>query len=172
MKNYKEKLNHIKAFAFDIDGVLTDGTVYPLQGEMLRGLNSKDGYAIQYAIKKGYKIFIITGGNSLHMKTALESLGVSEVHLSSFNKMLVYADIKQRHNLKDENVLYMGDDIPDYEVMQTVGTAACPQDAVNEIKHISDYQSPFSGGKGCVRDVIEQTLRVQGTWFQEEAFHW
>lgn len=170
--NYKIKLNQIKAMAFDVDGVLTDGTVFPFEGDFLRGLNSKDGYAIQYAIKKGLQIFIITGGKSVQIKATLLGLGVTEVHLSSFNKLAVYHDIKTRHQLNDEDFLYMGDDIPDYEVMNAVGVAACPQDAVNEIKHIADYQSPFDGGKGCVRDVIEQTLRVQGKWFQEEAFHW
>lgn len=157
---------------FDIDGVLTDGIVFPYAGDMLRGLNSKDGYAIQYATKKGYLIFIVTGGNSEHMKSSLENLGAKEVHLSSSNKLAVYLDIKSRYQLEDDEFLYMGDDIPDYEVMQAVGLAVCPQDAVPEIKHISDYHSPYNGGKGCVRDVIEQTLRVQDNWFHEEAFHW
>jgi 3-deoxy-D-manno-octulosonate 8-phosphate phosphatase (KDO 8-P phosphatase) len=94
------------------------------------------------------------------------------VHLSSFNKLNVYNDIKLRHNLRDEEILYMGDDIPDYQVMTTAGVAVCPQDAAIEIKHISHYQSPFNGGKTCVRDVIEQTLRVQKKWFSEEAFEW
>lgn len=172
MISYKERLNGISTFIFDIDGVLTDGTVFPYQGELLRGLNSKDGYAIQYAVKKGYKVFIITGGNSEDVRMSLIHLGVTEVHLRSSHKVQVYRQLKEKHGLKDHEVLYMGDDLPDYQVMQIVGMAACPQDAAVEIKHISHYQSPFSGGKGCVRDVIEQTLRVHGDWFTEEAFIW
>ncbi|MGV3609561.1 MAG: KdsC family phosphatase [Fluviicola sp.] len=172
MISYKERLNPITTFIFDIDGVLTDGTVFPYHGELLRGLNSKDGYAIQYAVKKGYKVFIITGGNSEDVKTSLIHLGVTEVHLRSSHKVKVYEQLKEKHGFKDEEVLYMGDDLPDYQVMQIVGMAACPQDAASEIKHVSHYQSPHLGGKGCVRDVIEQTLRVHGDWFREEAFVW
>ncbi len=172
MISYKERLNHISTFIFDIDGVLTDGTVYPYHGELLRGLSSKDGYAIQYAVKKGYKVFIITGGNSEDVKTSLIHLGVTEVHLRSSHKVQVYEQLKEKHGFRDEEVLYMGDDLPDYQVMQLVGMAACPQDAAIEIKHISHYQSPYMGGKGCVRDMIEQTLRVQNDWFHEEAFVW
>ena len=172
MISYKERLNNISTFIFDIDGVLTDGTVYPYHGELLRGLNSKDGYAIQYAVKKGYKVFIITGGNSEDVKNSLIHLGVTEVHLRSSHKVQVYEKLKEKHGFTDEEVLYMGDDLPDYQVMQLAGMAACPQDAVMEIKHISHYQSPYFGGKGCVRDVIEQTLRVHRDWFSEEAFVW
>ncbi|MDR0802465.1 HAD hydrolase family protein [Fluviicola sp.] len=172
MTSYKERLNNISTFIFDIDGVLTDGTVFPYQGDLLRGLNSKDGYAIQYAVKKGYKVFIITGGNSEPIKNSLLHLGVSEVHLRSSDKVAVYKQLKENHRFQDEEVLYMGDDLPDYQVMRVAGMAACPQDAVIEIKHISHYQSPYSGGKGCARDVIEQTLRVQDNWFHREAFVW
>lgn len=172
MISYKERLNHITTFIFDIDGVLTDGVVYPYHGELLRGLYSKDGYAIQYAVKKGYKVFVITGGNSEDVKTSLIHLGVTEVHLRSSHKVQVYEQLKEKHGFKDEEVLYMGDDLPDYQVMQLVGMAACPQDSAIEIKHISHYQSPYFGGKGCVRDMIEQTLRVQENWFHEEAFVW
>lgn len=172
MISYKERLNAITTFLFDVDGVLTDGLVYPYADDLLRGLNSKDGYAIQYASKKGYKVFIVTGGRSIHVKNSLEHLGVQEVHLGSEDKLAVYKDIQARFGFKNEEVLYMGDDLPDYPVMQVVGMAACPQDAVMEIKQISHYQSPYSGGKCCVRDVIEQTLRVQGKWFHEDAFMW
>lgn len=172
MISYKERLNSISTFIFDIDGVLTDGTVFPYEGDLLRGLNSKDGYAIQYAVKKGYKVFIITGGNSEPVKNSLLHLGVSEVHLRSSDKVAVYKQIKENHQLQDNEVLYMGDDLPDYQVMRMVGMAACPQDAVIEIKHVSHYQSPYYGGKGCARDVIEQVLRVQDNWFHEEAFVW
>ncbi len=172
MESYKIKLNKISTFLFDVDGVLTDGNVTLYKDEIVRTLNSRDAYAIQYAIKMGYKIMIVTGGNSQEVKDRLLGLGVQEVFLSSFNKLNVYKAIKEKYKLKDEEVLYMGDDIPDYEVMSTVGVAACPQDAAVEIKHISQYQSPFNGGRHCVRDVIEQTLRVQGNWFSETAFEW
>ena len=172
MISYKERLNNITTFMFDVDGVLTNGRVLLFQGEVLRTLNAKDGYSLQYASKMGYSIFIITGGNSSDVKDRLLGLGVKEVHLSSYNKMAVYEDIKKRHNLKDEEIVYMGDDIPDYEVMSTVGLAACPQDAAVEIKEISHYESPYNGGQNCVRDIIEQTLRLQDKWFSKEAFEW
>lgn len=172
MISYKERLNHITTFMFDVDGVLTNGDILLFQDEIIRTLNSRDSYALQYASKMGYKIMIITGGSSTQIKDRLITLGVHEVHLSSFNKLSVYNDIKTRHSLIDEEILYMGDDIPDYEVMIAAGVAACPQDACVEIKAICHYQSPFVGGKNCVRDVIEQTLRVQGKWFSKDAFEW
>ena len=172
MISYKERLNTVTTFLFDVDGVLTDSKLILWQDQLLRTLNSKDGYAIQYAIKMGYRVCIITGGNSKDVKHTLESLGVTEVHLSSFNKVNVYEAMKQKYGFQDEEALYMGDDIPDYEVMKRVSVATCPQDAAVEIKHIAHYQSPFTGGNACVRDVIEQTLRVQGKWFSEQAFEW
>jgi len=167
MESYKIKLSKINTFMFDVDGVLTNGEIMLFENDIVRVLNSRDGYALQYAVKMGYKIMIVTGGNSKVVEDRLLSLGVHEVHLSSFNKLKVYEDIKRRHRLEDESILYMGDDIPDYQVM-----TQCPQDAAIEIKQISKYQSPFNGGRHCVRDVIEQTLRVQGKWFQEKAFEW
>ncbi len=165
-------MNKISTFMFDVDGVLTNGDVLLMQDQIIRSLNSRDAYAIQYAVKMGYKIMIVTGGNSLDVKDRLLGLGVHEVHLSSFNKLAVYNSIKTDHKLVDDEILYMGDDIPDYQVMSEVGLAACPQDAAVEIKNISHYQSPFNGGRHCVRDVIEQTLRVQNKWFTPEAFEW
>ena len=172
MTSYKEKLNLISTFLFDVDGVLTNGDVMLLHNEIVRTLNSRDAYAIQYAVKMGYRVMIVTGGNSQDVKDRLLALGVHEVHLSSFNKLAVYEQIKANHDLKDEEILYMGDDIPDYQVMRHAGVAACPQDAAMEIKHISHYHSPYNGGRHCVRDVIEQTLRVQGKWFSKQAFEW
>lgn len=172
MKSYKELLNKITAFIFDVDGVLTNGDIHLYNGDYIRSMNTRDSYAIQYAIKKGYKIYIITGGSSQEVRNTLIGLGVQEVHLRASNKLEVYTELINRNNITDEEVLYMGDDIPDYEVMAKVGVAACPQDAAIEIKRISDYQSPFNGGRHCVRDVIEQTLRVQNNWFTEDAFHW
>ena len=170
--NYKEGLNKITTFIFDVDGVLTNGDVILHNNGVIRTMNSRDGYAIQYAVKMGYLVLITTGGNSEEVKKRLLNLGVSEVILSSQNKLKDYLMLQKKYNFKNEEVLYMGDDIPDYQVMKLVGVSACPQDAATEIKHISDYQSPFLGGRHCVRDVIEQTLRNQQKWFSESAFEW
>lgn len=172
MTSYKEKLNHVNTFIFDVDGVLTNGDVTILQDQYVRTLNSRDGYALQYATKMGFKIFVITGGSSQVVKEHLLGMGIIEVFLSSFNKLNVYNEIKEQYNITDEEIAYMGDDIPDYQVMKIVGVATCPQDAAVEIKSISHYQSPFDGGRHCVRDIIEQTMRVQGKWFSDEAFEW
>jgi 3-deoxy-D-manno-octulosonate 8-phosphate phosphatase (KDO 8-P phosphatase) len=172
MKSYKEKLPKIKAFMFDVDGVLTDGKVYLMEDDFVRALHSKDGYALQYAIKMDYKIFIITGGSSSEVQKRLLNLGVTEVHLSCHRKLTQYEDILRRHQLTDEEVLYMGDDIPDIPVLKKVGVSTCPQDAAIDVKDVVDYHSPFDGGKACVRDVIEQTLRVQGKWLSAKAFEW
>ena len=170
--SYKTKLNNISTFIFDVDGVLTDGKVYFLENEIARALNSKDGYSLQYASKMGYSIFIITGGYSEDLKRRLLELGITEVHLKSSNKLKVYEKLAAKYNFRDEQVLYMGDDIPDIPVLRKAGLSCCPQDAAVDVKQVVDYHSPIEGGKGCVRDVIEQTLRVQGNWMKESAFHW
>ena len=172
MISYKEKLPRITTFIFDVDGVLTNGDILLFQEEYVRTLNAKDGYALQYASKIGYRILIITGGSSERMKERLLGLGVTEVCLKSSNKVNVYNELKAKYGFTDEEVLYMGDDLPDYPVLKRVGVSACPQDSAVEIKEITDYQSPYNGGKGCVRDIIEQTLRVQKKWFLESAFEW
>jgi 3-deoxy-D-manno-octulosonate 8-phosphate phosphatase (KDO 8-P phosphatase) len=172
MQNYKIKLNKISTFIFDVDGVFTDGKVYLINDDVVRALNSKDGYAIQYATKLGYKIFIITGGNSQQVKDRLLNLGVNEVHLAVKRKLECYDNILLRFQLSPEEVLYMGDDIPDIPVLKKVGVSTCPQDACSDVKMLVDYQSHRNGGFGCVRDVIEQTLRLQGKWLLEEAFEW
>lgn len=172
MTSYKEKLNHITTFIFDVDGVLTDGSVALHSEELIRTLNSKDGYAMQFAHKSGYRLIAITGGNSIEVKKRLTGLGFDKVILSAKNKVSEYKKVKMEFSFEDQEVLYMGDDIPDYQVMKIVGVATCPQDASPEIKSISDYQSPYLGGSKCARDVIEQTLRVQGKWFTELAFEW
>ncbi|RYM34882.1 3-deoxy-D-manno-octulosonate 8-phosphate phosphatase [Brumimicrobium glaciale] len=170
--SYKLKLPSINTFIFDVDGVLTDGTVILYKDEVVRTINARDGYALQYASKMGYNIFIITGGDSQAVKDRLINAGAKEVILKASNKVKVYEELKEKYNFKDEEVLYMGDDIPDYNVMRKVGVSTCPQDAAIEIKNISDYQSPLKGGHHCVRDVIEQTLRVQGKWFTDQAHEW
>ena len=170
--NYKEKLKDITTFVLDVDGVLTDGKVYLLKEEVVRALNSKDGYALQYASKNNYDIFIITGGYSEDLKKRLIDLGIKDVFLRSSKKIEVYNGIKEKYSIKDKQVLYMGDDIPDIPVLKIAGVSCCPQDAAVDVKEIVDYHSPLDGGKGCVREIIEQTLRVQGTWLNDKAYHW
>ncbi len=172
MQNYKIKLNKISTFIFNVEGVFTDGKVYLINDDVIRALNSKDGYAVQYATKLGYKIFIITGGNSQQVKDRLLNLGVNEVHLAVKRKLECYENILLRNQVLPEEVLYMGDDIPDIPVLKKVGVSTCPQDACSDVKMLVDYQSHRNGGFGCVRDVIEQTLRLQGKWLLEEAFEW
>jgi 3-deoxy-D-manno-octulosonate 8-phosphate phosphatase (KDO 8-P phosphatase) len=172
MNSYKHALNHINTFIFDVDGVFTDGKVYLLKGEIIRTLNSKDAYAVQYAAKMGYKIFAITGGNSIEVRDSLLGLGMTRVYLSAHSKMICYEEIKAEFNLTDQEIAYMGDDIPDIPVLKVAGLSACPQDAVIDVKSVVDYQSPFDGGKTCVRDIIEQTLRVQGKWLSDLAYQW
>lgn len=170
--NYKILLNQINSFIFDIDGVLTDGNVLLDNGKYLRTLNAKDSYALQYAAKMGYKIFFISGGSSIEMKQTLENLGVTMVYLESKSKLLVFNKLKIEFNISEENVLYMGDDIPDIPLLSMVGIAACPKDASIDVTRICSYVSPKEGGKGCVRDVIEQTLRVQEKWLLDGAYEW
>lgn len=171
--NYKVKLHNIKAFVFDYDGVMTDGKIYT-SGEdiIMRNGNVKDGYAIQYALKLGYKIVIISGGSGKSIETRLKMLGVEDVFLGAKNKLSVYKNYLKCNHLEKDNVLYMGDDIPDYDIMQNVGVATCPCDAAEEIRQVADYISDKKGGEGCVRDVIEQVLRLQGRWFNENAKEW
>lgn len=166
--NYKEKLNQVSTFIFDIDGVLTDGSIFLLTDQVVRVLNSRDGFALQYAKKQGYTIFVISGGSSESVRNRLLKTGVTEVFLRTHNKLKKYEEIKSEYKLSDQEILYMGDDIPDYEVMKQVGVSSCPSDAAVEIKRLVDYVSPFQGGRHAVRDVIEQTLRVQSKWFKGE----
>ncbi len=150
---------------FDIDGVMTDGKVLVmLSGEMVRNMNSKDGYALHLAVMKSYRLVIISGGNNEAVKNALSRTGITDVFINQHDKLTCYNDYIKTNNLTNEEVLYMGDDLPDYEVMKKVGVAVCPNDAAEEIKSICQYISPRKGGEGCVRDVIEQVLRVQGNW--------
>jgi 3-deoxy-D-manno-octulosonate 8-phosphate phosphatase (KDO 8-P phosphatase) len=141
-------------------------------GDQVRRMNIKDGYALQHAVKKGYHISIISGGTSESVRKRLNGLGIKEVNLSCKNKIEVFEKLQEKYDLKAEEILYMGDDIPDYKVMQKVGFAACPKDAAEEIKSISHYISPKKGGEGCVRDLIEQLLKLQGKWFDEDSHEW
>ncbi|NLZ73101.1 MAG: HAD-IIIA family hydrolase [Bacteroidales bacterium] len=174
MSTINYDLKKIKAFAFDVDGVLS-GEMIPLHpsGEPMRTVNTKDGYAIQLAIKLGYEIAIITGGRTNAVKIRFEGLGVNDIYLGSSIKIKDYEDFKHKRGLKDEEILFMGDDVPDIEVMQACGLPCCPKDAVPDVKAISKYISHLSGGAGCGRDVIEQVLRAQGQWMaSQKAFGW
>ena len=173
MSNYKERLLKVNTFIFDYDGVLSDGQVLlTSDGDALRTANVKDGYAMQLAIKKNYRIAIISGGYSESMKRRFETLKIEDVFLGVDKKIDVYNQYMKDHNLEKEHVLYMGDDIPDYEIMLAAGVPTCPSDAVEEIKRIATYISHQPGGHGCVRDIIEQVLKVQGKWMNDDAYHW
>ena len=173
MSNYKSLLKNITTFIFDYDGVLTDGTVI-LQndGDALRTANVKDGYALQLAGKMGFNVAVISGGSSQSMSRRFEILKIRDFFMGVENKVEVLKKYMADRHLKSENVLYMGDDIPDFHAMQLSGLPCCPADASPEIKEISKYISGYTGGKGCVRDVIEQTLKIQGKWMTEDGFKW
>jgi 3-deoxy-D-manno-octulosonate 8-phosphate phosphatase (KDO 8-P phosphatase) len=173
MNNYKELLKHVSTFVFDYDGVLTDGTVILMSnGDALRTANVKDGYAMQLAIKNGYRVAIISGGYSESMVRRCEALKIKDVFLGVDNKIEVFKKYIIENKLNPAEVLFMGDDIPDYEIMQLAGVATCPADAAEEIKAISRYISHQRGGHGSVRDVIEQVMKIQGKWMIDGAFHW
>lgn len=173
MSNFKELLSKVKAFAFDVDGVFSKSNfLLHTDGEYVRSMNIKDGFAAQLAIKKGYPIAIITGGNSESVKKRFNDLGITDIYIASSYKLDDFTDFIFKYDLKAEDVLYMGDDLPDYEVLKTVGIPTCPADAAVEIREISRYISDKKGGKGCVRDVIEQVMRAQGTWMSEDSLKW
>lgn len=164
-KSYKEYLEHITTFIFDVDGVLTDGTVMVTSsGEMLRTMSTRDGFAIKTAVDAGFRICIISGGTNEGVRMRLGGLGVKDIYLGTHNKVDTLNTYMAQNDVKAENVLYMGDDIPDYPAMQLIGLPCCPQDAAQEIKAICKYISHKNGGKGAVRDVIEQVLKVQDKW--------
>jgi 3-deoxy-D-manno-octulosonate 8-phosphate phosphatase (KDO 8-P phosphatase) len=155
----------IKTFVFDVDGVLTDGTLLILQdGQMARRMNIKDGYALQLAIKKGYRVVIISGGRSNEVKQRLLNLRLTDVFMQVEDKKQFLTEYVKTNNLSWNEILFMGDDIPDYNCMLSVGLACCPADAVPEIKLLSKYMSSYKGGEGCVRDVIEKVLKLNGNW--------
>jgi 3-deoxy-D-manno-octulosonate 8-phosphate phosphatase (KDO 8-P phosphatase) len=173
MSHYKSDLGNITTFIFDYDGVLTDGNVI-LQpdGEALRTANVKDGYALQLAIKMGYNVVIISGGRSLSMNKRFEALKIKDFYLGVADKLAVFKKYIAARDIHPRQVLYMGDDLPDYKTMKEVGVPCCPADASPEIKAISKYISHLPGGRGCVRDVIEQTMKIQGKWMTNDGFIW
>lgn len=164
-KSYKELLHDITTFIFDVDGVLTDGRLLISEsGELLRTMNAKDGYAMKTALQNGYHICIITGGTNEGVKGRLEGLGITDVFLNASDKMIQINDYVEKHQLKAENIVYMGDDMPDVPAVQFAGLGCCPQDAIPEIKAVSQYISHKKGGDACVRDIIEQVMKAQGKW--------
>ncbi|MBN2892765.1 MAG: HAD hydrolase family protein [Bacteroidales bacterium] len=162
--NYRKKLKSIKALVFDVDGVFSKEFLAMDNGEFYRPMNPKDGFALKRAVQTGFLTGIITGGNSQSVKDRFKTLGVTDVYLGQYVKIEAMEDFCAKYELSYEDVLYMGDDIPDYEVMKTVGFSACPADAASEIIEISDYISDKKAGEGCVRDIIEQVLKIQNKW--------
>jgi 3-deoxy-D-manno-octulosonate 8-phosphate phosphatase (KDO 8-P phosphatase) len=173
MANFKEELIKIKAFIFDIDGVLSLQTINLNSfGVPNRTVNLRDGYALQLAVKKGYHIGIISGSSSKEYQRRLKLLGVKDIYLNSKSKLDHFNAFLKKYRLDKSEVLFMGDDIPDFQVMKEAGLAVCPSDADSEIKQVACYISDKRGGEGCVRDVIEQVLRLQNNWMNSDAFSW
>jgi 3-deoxy-D-manno-octulosonate 8-phosphate phosphatase (KDO 8-P phosphatase) len=173
MSSINYDLNKIKAFVFDVDGVLSCDVI-PLHpnGDPMRTVNIKDGYALQLAVKKGYQVAIITGGYTEAVRIRFSRLGITHIYMKSAVKLKDYQDFLEKTGLQSEEVMYAGDDIPDYEVMKLVGLPVAPADAAPEIKRIAKYISHKNGGHGVARDVIEQTMKAQGNWMGDEAFGW
>ncbi len=173
MANFKEDLVNVKAFVFDIDGVLSTQTIaLNAFGVPNRTVNLRDGYAIQLAVRKGYRVCVISGSSSKEYRKRLKLLGVKDIYLNSRSKLDHFSDFLKRYNLNRSDVLFMGDDIPDYEVMKEAGLSVCPSDADSEIRQVASYVSDKKGGEGCVRDVIEQVLRLHNKWMDSDAFSW
>jgi len=165
-----QAFKQIRCFVFDVDGVLTDSTIWLLEdGQQVRRMNIKDGYALQLAIKKGYQILVLSGGNAPAVKTRLQKLGVTNVFIGVENKLALLKTFLEENNFSTQQVLYMGDDIPDYECMMACGLPCCPADAVPEIKHVSRFVAAHKGGEGCAREVIEKVLRLNQHWLLDTA---
>ena len=163
--NVLELFKPVTTFVFDVDGVLTDGSVLMLHGGLMgRRMSIRDGYAIQLAVKKGYRVMIISGSDLREVKERLNKLGVKDVLMGIDNKLECLQQLMTDYGISKDQILYMGDDIPDYKALQFVGLPTCPHDAVHEIKEIATYISPYKGGEGCVRDVMEKVLKLRGDW--------
>lgn len=172
--NQLETFRGIKTFIFDVDGVMTNSDLIVFEdGKLLRKMSIRDGFALKMAVLAGYKVAVITGGKSEGVKSRLQGLGITDIYSGYQNKMEAYEELIYTYELDEEYILYMGDDIPDYSVMRRVGFPTCPSNAVPEIIELSHYISPYEGGAGCVRDVIEKVLKLNGKWpiksgFEEE----
>jgi len=171
--NIREKLNSIKAFAFDVDGIFsTNKVLLASNGELLRTMHVQDGFILNYAIKKGYPVAIISGGKSDAVRIRFETLGVKHIYMQSHNKVADFNEFIAQYNLIYSDVLYMGDDMPDLDLLRKVGFAACPADAAPEIKEVCHYVTLRNGGDGCVREVMEQVLKIQDKWMDPSLMHW
>lgn len=166
--NYKEMLNHVTTFVFDVDGVFTDSSILiTTTGELLRKMSVRDGFAVKAALEQGYRICVISGGTNEGVRERLQALGVRDIFLGAGHKEDVFREYLEDYGIDPSETLYMGDDIPDIPAMKLAGMVTCPQNAVPEVKAISHYISHMNGGEGCVRDIIQQVMRVRGHW---EAF--
>jgi len=167
------QLKNIRTFIFDIDGVLTPGSVLVTEeGHMLRSVNIKDGYALQHAVKQGYNIGIISGGNSLGMLNRFRGLGIEQIYLGQNNKIAAFKEVCRVFNVQPYLVAYVGDDMPDYPILQQVGLSCCPADAASDIKEICHYISPVAGGQGCARHLLETAMKLHNTWWNEDSHNW
>lgn len=165
MGNFKEDIAHTEAFVFDVDGVMTDGGIIPtVDGDFIRRYNAKDGYALAYAVRMGYKVCIITGGRGRTLENRLEMLGIKRYYTDCMDKIAAMREYFAQEGIDPSTAIYMGDDIPDLECMREVGIPVCPADAVAEVIEASRYVSEFRGGEGAVRDIVEQVLRARGDW--------
>jgi 3-deoxy-D-manno-octulosonate 8-phosphate phosphatase (KDO 8-P phosphatase) len=173
MAFFKEELMKVKAFVFDVDGVLSKATqTLSADGETIRTSNLKDGFALVYAVRIGYPVCIITGGKTIEVINRCKKIGIKDLYAGSLKKLPCLYDFLEKNNLTAEEVMYMGDDLPDYPAMKVVGVPVCPNDAAPEIKSISHYISDKDGGEGCIRDVLEQVMRAQGKWINCETMNW
>lgn len=165
MGNFKEDIARVEAFVFDVDGVMTDGGIIPTpEGDFIRRYNAKDGYAIAYALREGFKVCVISGGRGRMLENRLTMLGVTKMYLNCMNKVEALEEFLADNDLDRQSVIYMGDDIPDLECMMRVGIPVCPADAAMEVVEASRYVSEYNGGHGAVRDIVEQVLRAKGCW--------
>ncbi|MDE5851424.1 MAG: HAD hydrolase family protein [Alistipes sp.] len=168
MENFKEQIARVEAFVFDVDGVMTDGGIIPTaDGDFIRRYNAKDGYALAYAVKMGYKVCVISGGHGRLLERRLQMLGIHRYYIDCMDKITTLRSYLEEEGLNPQNVIYMGDDIPDLDCLREVGIPVCPADAAAEVLEIARYVSEFNGGAGAVRDIVEQVLRARGDWARD-----
>ena len=168
MENFKEQIARVEAFVFDVDGVMTDGGIIPTaDGDFIRRYNAKDGYAVAYAVKMGYKVCVISGGHGRLLERRLQMLGIHRYYIDCMDKITTLRSYLAEEGLNPQNVIYMGDDIPDLDCLREVGIPVCPADAAAEVLEIARYVSEFNGGAGAVRDIVEQVLRARGDWARD-----
>jgi 3-deoxy-D-manno-octulosonate 8-phosphate phosphatase (KDO 8-P phosphatase) len=168
-----QKLKSLKTFIFDIDGVLTTGNVLVTEeGHMLRSVNIKDGFALQHAVKQGYNIAIISGGNSQGMLHRFQGLGIKEIYLGQKNKMAAFEKVCSDFGVSRHDVAYVGDDMPDYPILKMAGLPVCPADAAEDVKAICELILSVSGGQGCARLLLETAMKLQNTWHNSDTHTW